>query len=69
MPQLVSLERLNESGSPQVPYEWGHQTLLTGLPGCSNGRHQIVKKATLVVVEKPVTIQPLANAEGGQGVN
>ena len=30
---------------------------------------QIIKKATLVVVAKPVTIQPLANAEGGQGVN
>ena len=30
---------------------------------------QIVKKATLVVVPRPVTIQPLANAEGGQGVN
>ncbi|HEY1549378.1 MAG TPA: DNA topoisomerase IV subunit A [Kofleriaceae bacterium] len=31
--------------------------------------HQVVKKATLVAVSKPVTIQPLANAEGGQGVN
>jgi DNA gyrase subunit A len=31
--------------------------------------HQIVKKASLVLVGKPVTIQPLANAEGGQGVN
>ena len=31
--------------------------------------HQIVKKATLVAPAKPVTIQPLANAEGGQGVN
>ena len=31
--------------------------------------HQIVKKATLVAIPKPVTIQPLANAEGGQGVN
>jgi DNA gyrase subunit A len=31
--------------------------------------HQVVKKATLVVVPQPVTIQPLANAEGGQGVN
>ncbi|MGE5185752.1 MAG: DNA gyrase/topoisomerase IV subunit A [Acidobacteriota bacterium] len=30
---------------------------------------QVVKKATLKVVPKPVTIQPLANAEGGQGVN
>jgi DNA gyrase subunit A len=31
--------------------------------------HQVVKKATLVAVPKPVAIQPLANAEGGQGVN
>ncbi|MGN6110998.1 MAG: DNA gyrase/topoisomerase IV subunit A [Kofleriaceae bacterium] len=31
--------------------------------------NQIVKRAQLVVVPKPVTIQPLANAEGGQGVN
>jgi DNA gyrase subunit A len=31
--------------------------------------HQVVKKTTLVAVPKPVTIQPLANAEGGQGVN
>jgi DNA gyrase subunit A len=31
--------------------------------------HQVVKKATLAVVPQPVTIQPLANAEGGQGVN
>ncbi len=31
--------------------------------------HQIVKKATLVLVERPVTIVPLANAEGSQGVN
>jgi DNA gyrase subunit A len=30
---------------------------------------QIIKKAQLIVVKKPVTIQPLANAEGGQGVN
>jgi DNA gyrase subunit A len=30
---------------------------------------QIVKRAQLVVVAKPVTIKPLANAEGGQGVN
>jgi DNA gyrase subunit A len=30
---------------------------------------QIVKRATLRAVAKPVTIQPLANAEGGQGVN
>jgi len=31
--------------------------------------HQIIKRAQLQLVEKPVTIQPLANAEGGQGVN
>ncbi|MCX5742699.1 MAG: DNA topoisomerase IV subunit A [Proteobacteria bacterium] len=31
--------------------------------------HQIIKKATLVTLPKPVAIQPLANAEGGQGVN
>jgi DNA gyrase subunit A len=31
--------------------------------------HQVVKKTTLVAPAKPVTIQPLANAEGGQGVN
>ncbi len=32
--------------------------------------HQIIKRTTVqVVVRKPVTIQPLANAEGGQGVN
>ena len=31
--------------------------------------HQIIKRTTIVVVPKPVTIQPLANAEGGQGVN
>ncbi len=31
--------------------------------------HQVVKKATLRLVPQPVTIQPLANAEGGQGVN
>jgi DNA gyrase subunit A len=30
---------------------------------------QIVKRTQLVLVKKPVTIQPLANAEGGQGVN
>ncbi|HEY1557903.1 MAG TPA: DNA topoisomerase IV subunit A [Kofleriaceae bacterium] len=30
---------------------------------------QIVKRAELVLVPKPVNIQPLANAEGGQGVN
>jgi DNA gyrase subunit A len=30
---------------------------------------QIVKRATLRAVPVPVTIQPLANAEGGQGVN
>jgi DNA gyrase subunit A len=31
--------------------------------------HQVMKRSTFVVVPKPVTIQPLANAEGGQGVN
>jgi DNA gyrase subunit A len=31
--------------------------------------HQVMKRATFKVVERPVTIQPLANAEGGQGVN
>src|SRR5215470_3192880 len=31
--------------------------------------HQIIKRAQLVVVPRPVKIQPLANAEGGQGVN
>ncbi|HEY4182370.1 MAG TPA: DNA topoisomerase IV subunit A [Kofleriaceae bacterium] len=31
--------------------------------------HQVMKRVTFRVVEKPVTIQPLANAEGGQGVN
>jgi len=31
--------------------------------------HQVVKKATLRVVPQPVTIQPLANAEGGKEVN
>jgi DNA gyrase subunit A len=30
---------------------------------------QIIKRAQLVVVPRPVVIQPLANAEGGQGVN
>ncbi len=30
---------------------------------------QIVKRSSLVAQAKPVTIQPLANAEGGQGVN
>ena len=30
---------------------------------------QVVKKTTLVAPTKPVAIQPLANAEGGQGVN
>jgi DNA gyrase subunit A len=30
---------------------------------------QVVKKTSLVAPTKPVTIQPLANAEGGQGVN
>jgi len=31
--------------------------------------HQIIKRAQLVVVASPVKVQPLANAEGGQGVN
>ncbi|HRC55409.1 MAG TPA: DNA topoisomerase 4 subunit A, partial [Kofleriaceae bacterium] len=31
--------------------------------------HQIIKRATLVVVPRPVTIPPLANADGGSGVN
>ncbi len=31
--------------------------------------HQVMKRTTFVVVAQPVTIQPLANAEGGQGVN
>ena len=31
--------------------------------------HQVAKRTSFVVVPKPVTIQPLANAEGGQGVN
>ena len=31
--------------------------------------HQIIKRAQLVAVPRPVAIQPLANAEGGQGVN
>jgi DNA gyrase subunit A len=31
--------------------------------------HQVMKRVTFKVVGKPVTIQPLANAEGGQGVN
>ncbi len=31
--------------------------------------YQIIKRAQLVVIEPPVVIQPLANAEGGQGVN
>jgi len=31
--------------------------------------YQILKRAQFVVVPKPVMIQPLANAEGGQGVN
>jgi DNA gyrase subunit A len=30
---------------------------------------QIIKRAQLIVVPPPVKIQPLANAEGGQGVN
>ena len=31
--------------------------------------NQVVKRTDLVAVKQPVTIQPLANAEGGQGVN
>ncbi len=31
--------------------------------------HQVMKRTSFVVVPRPVTIQPLANAEGGQGVN
>ena len=31
--------------------------------------HAIVKRSQLIVVPRPVAIQPLANAEGGQGVN
>ena len=31
--------------------------------------HQIIKRAQLVVVRPAVRVQPLANAEGGQGVN
>jgi DNA gyrase subunit A len=31
--------------------------------------HQLMKRVELVVVARPITIQPLANAEGGQGVN
>jgi DNA gyrase subunit A len=31
--------------------------------------HQVMKRVSFVVVPKPVAIQPLANAEGGQGVN
>ncbi len=31
--------------------------------------HQVVKKASLIATPQPVKIQPLANAEGGQGVN
>jgi len=31
--------------------------------------HQLMKRVSFVVVAKPVTIQPLANAPGGQGVN
>ncbi len=38
--------------------------------GARGGKgRQIIKRAQLVAVAKPVTIQPLANAEGGQGVN
>ncbi|HLL24471.1 MAG TPA: DNA topoisomerase IV subunit A, partial [Kofleriaceae bacterium] len=31
--------------------------------------HQLMKRVTFTVVAKPVTIQPLANADGGPGVN
>jgi DNA gyrase subunit A len=31
--------------------------------------HQIVKRATLVAVQKPVAITPLATADGGEGVH
>ena len=31
--------------------------------------HQLMKRVTFHVIPKPVVIQPLANAEGGQGVN
>ncbi len=31
--------------------------------------HQLMKRVTFKVLEKPVTIQPLANAEGSPGVN
>ena len=31
--------------------------------------HQVMKRVTFKLVPKPVTVQPLANAEGGQGVN
>ncbi|MDQ3367079.1 MAG: DNA topoisomerase IV subunit A [Myxococcota bacterium] len=31
--------------------------------------HQVMKRVTFTVAPTPVTIQPLANAEGGQGVN
>jgi DNA gyrase subunit A len=31
--------------------------------------YQLIKRAQLVVVPSPVKVQPLANAEGGQGVN
>ena len=38
--------------------------------GARGGKgRQLVKRSELVLVPKPVTIQPLANAEGGQGVN
>jgi len=31
--------------------------------------HQLMKRVSFIPIPKPVTIQPLANAEGGQGVN
>jgi DNA gyrase subunit A len=40
-----------------------------GVQGRGGKGHQIVKRAQLVAVARPVTIQPLANAEGSQGVN
>jgi hypothetical protein len=33
------------------------------------GKGQQFKRVQFVLVKRPVTIQPLANAEGGQGVN
>jgi DNA gyrase subunit A len=51
----------------------GKKFTLTADPkqvGTRGGKgHQLMKRVSFVVVPKPVTIQPLANAEGGQGVN